>query len=429
MDHPRGERVPGLPVTRRQTLSLGAALMAGGVAAFGPRTPALAAVRSQATPLATPAADPGAAIMEIVRDAMEQQSLNAVIVRVLIDGQEVVSEAVGESMTGIPATTEMHFRNGAVAIAYMSTLLLRLVDQQMIGLDDTLATWLPDIPDADNVTFRMLANMTSGYPDFVQNADFIREFYANPFRQFTTDDQIAFALSTPRMFAPGTNWDYAHTNYVLMGLALENLTGKPLDVLIKEEVLDPLGLSNTVAWSTPEITQPALHAFSSERRTFIDIPDGVRFYEETTYWNPSWTLAHGAIQTTNIYDMAASAMAVGEGTLLSPESHQEMIAPSLLGFGAPLKGCPACHTLDTAYSFGLGVVLTGSWITQTPLFGGYGAVMGYLPSQKIAIAVAVTFGEDSFDDQGGYKYSSHQLLFQAIGAHLAPGDAPPARGA
>jgi CubicO group peptidase (beta-lactamase class C family) len=286
VDHPRGERVRGLPVTRRQTLSLGAALMAGG-AAFGPRTPALAAVRSQATPLATPPADPGAAIMEIVRDAVEQQSLNAVIVRVLIDGQEVVTEAVGESMTGVPATTEMHFRNGAVAIAYMSTLLLRLVDQQMIGLDDTLATWLPDIPDADKVTFRMLANMTSGYPDYVQSADFGREFYADPFRQFTPDDQLAFAFSSPRTFAPGTNWDYAHTNYVLMGLALENLTGKPLDVLLKEEVLDPLGLHNTVSWSTPEITPPVLHAFTSERRSFLGIPEGVRFYEESTYWNPS----------------------------------------------------------------------------------------------------------------------------------------------
>lgn len=423
------ERASGLPVTRRQAISLGAALTAGGVAALGERAPVMAAVRAQGTPVATPAGDRGDAILTIVREAMEQQSLMAVIVRVLVDGEEIVTAAFGESMTGVPATTEMHFRNGAVAIAYMSTLLLKMVDRQMIGLDDTIAAWLPDIPDADKVTFRMLANMTSGYPDFVQNADFIKAFYANPFRQFTTDEQIRYGLSTPRMFAPGANWDYAHTNYVLMARALENMTGKPLDVLLQEEVLDPLGLKNTVAWSTPEITQPALHAFSSERRTFIDVPAGVRFYEETTYWNPSWTLAHGAIQTSNIYDMAASAVAIGEGTLLSPASYQEMIAPSLIGFGSPLQGCPACHTLDTAYSFGLGVVLTGSWIIQTPLFGGYGAVMGYLPSRKIAIAVAVTFGEESFDDQGGYRFSSHQLLFRAIGAYLAPDDPPPARGA
>ena len=51
--------------------------------------------------------------------------------------------------------------------------------------------------------------------------------------------------------------------------------------------------------------------------------------------------------------------------------------------------------------------------------------MAYLPAQKIAIAVATTFGEGSFDDQGNYKYSSHVELFAAIGTYLAPDDMPP----
>src|SRR5215213_1331277 len=111
-----------------------------------------------------------AAIVALARDAMGRYDLKAVIVRVTIDGQEVVTEALGESMTGVPATTDMHFRNGAVAISYVSTLLLRLVDQKVVTLDDPLATWMPDLPDADQVTLRMLANMTAGYPDFVQNS-------------------------------------------------------------------------------------------------------------------------------------------------------------------------------------------------------------------------------------------------------------------
>ena len=47
---------------------------------------------------------------------------------------------------------------------------------------------------------------------------------------------------------------------------------------------------------------------------------------------------------------------------------------------------------------------------------------GYLPARKIAIAVATTFGEGAFDDQGNYKYSSHSAIFAAIGNHLAPED-------
>ena len=55
-------------------------------------------------------------------------------------------------MTGVPATTAMHFRNGAVAISYVSTLLLLLVDESKVGLDDKLSKWLPDVPNSDRVT-------------------------------------------------------------------------------------------------------------------------------------------------------------------------------------------------------------------------------------------------------------------------------------
>jgi len=356
---------------------------------------------------------------------MSEQHLAGLIVRVDRGNRHVVTAALGESMTGVPATPQMHFRNGAVAIFYVSTLLLRLVDQQVVGLDDPLATWLPDLPDADKVTLRMLANMTAGYPDFEQDPKMNQILYTDPFRQWTSQDQIALGLSRPRLFAPGTNWAYSHTDYVILGQALEQITGQPLDVALQEQVLAPMGLRNTVAWSTPEISQPVLHAFSSERRQVLGIPPGTRFYEESTYWNPSWTFAKGAIQTTDIVDMTTTAEAVGEGTLLSPASHQAQIEPKLLGFGSPLAGCPSCHTLDTTYSYGLGVVLTGDWLLQNPLFAGYGAVTGYLPPQKIAIAVATTFGEDAFDEQGNYRHKSFEDLFAAIGAYLAPDSPPP----
>ena len=55
-------------------------------------------------------------------------------------------------MTDVPATTNMHFRNGAVAISYVSTLLLILVDEKKVALDDKLSKWLPDVPNADRVT-------------------------------------------------------------------------------------------------------------------------------------------------------------------------------------------------------------------------------------------------------------------------------------
>lgn len=192
-------------------------------------------------------------------------------------------------------------------------------------------------------------------------------------------------------------------------------------------MLRPLGLENTANAPTPAIPEPALHAFSSERRQALGVPPGTRFYEESTAWNPSWSLAKGAIQTTTIQDLATTAAAIGEGTLLSPASHGAQIDPGLLGFGAPTADCPTCRTLDETYNYGLGVVLHGPWILQNPLFGGYGGVMAYLPARKIAVAVATTFGEGAFDDRGGYTYASHVQLFAAIGALLAPDDMPPGR--
>ncbi len=363
--------------------------------------------------------------MRVVRDFMAQAHLKSVIVRVTLDGQKVVTEAVGDSVTGVPATPDMHFRNGAVAISYVATLLLKLVDQNKVGLDDKLSKYLPDFPNADRVTLGQLAQMTSGYPDYVLGNDaFDNAFYADPFRQWTTQDILAQISSRPLLYDPGTNWNYSHTNYILLGLALEKATGEDMPSLMRTKVLGPLGLSATANSDTPEIPQPALHAFTSERRAFMKIPAGTPFYEESTYWNPSWTITHGAIQTTDIYDLEATAVGIGSGRLLSAESYKKMVSTDLRGKTRAQPDCPTCFEQNDGYTYGLGIVISGNWLLQNPMFGGYAAVEAYLPSQRIAIAVAVTYAPEAFDDQGNYSNQA-DILFRKIGAEVAPNDAPP----
>jgi hypothetical protein len=72
----------------------------------------------------------------------------------------------------------------------------------------------------------------------------------------------------------------------------------------------------------------------------------------------------------------------------------------------------------------MGIVITGNWLAQNPKMTGYSAVEAYLPSQKIAIAVASTYAPEAFDETGDY-HNEAQALFQRIGAQLAPNDAPP----
>lgn len=377
------------------------------------------------TPTSTTDTAKADAVMRIVRDTMAQAHLKAVIVRATVDGKEVVTQAVGESMTGVPATTAMHFRNGAVAISYVSTLLLKLVDEKKVSLDDKLSKWLPEIPHADQVTLGQLAQMTSGYVDYViGNTAMNDALYANPFRRWTVHDILGFATSQPLLYQPGTNWNYAHTNYVLLGLALEKATGQEMSKLLSDKVLRPLGLTNTANSLTPEIPSPVLHAFSSERRAFLKIPAGTPFYEESTFWDPSWTITHGAIETTNIYDMEASAVGIGSGRLLTADTYKKMVSTDLRGKTHKQPGCTTCDAMNNIYTYGLGIVISGNWLLQNPLMSGYAALEAYLPSQKIAIAVAATYAPEAFDDQGNYRNEA-DTLFRKIGAELAPDDAPP----
>jgi CubicO group peptidase (beta-lactamase class C family) len=380
------------------------------------------------------AADPAqaAAVDKVVQEAMKARHLRAVIVRVTIDGKEIVTKAYGESMTGVPATIDMHFRNGAVAISYVSTLLLMLVDEKKVSLDDKVSKWLPDIPHSDEVTLGQLAQMTSGYTDYViGNEEVDTQLYADPFRQWTTDEILASVTSKPLLYAPGTNWNYAHTNYVILGLALEKITGKKMQDVLQEKVLGPLGLTDTTDPGTPAIPEPALHAFTSERRSQLGIPAATPFYEESTYWNPSWTITHGAIQTSNIFDVTETAVGIGTGKLLSPESYQKMISTGLRGKTTALPGCATCGRSDEFYSYGLGIVTTGNWLMQDPLFSGEAGAFAYLPSQKVAIGLALTFSQDAFAADGSYKpevtSNAADAVWREIATVLAPNDPPPTK--
>ncbi len=211
---------------------------------------------------------------------------------------------------------------------------------------------------------------------------------------------------------------------MLLGLALEKATGREMADLLADEVLGPLGLTGTANSFTAEVPAPTLHAFTSERRETLGIPSGTAFYEESTFWNPSWTITRGAVQTTNIYDMAAGAAAIGSGTLLTRESYQTMTAPDLRGKTFTLPGCPTCAPQTEGYTYGVGIVISGGWLLQNPLFAGQSGVAAYLPAKKIAIAIAVTYLPEAFDDTGDYPNAA-ESLFRAVGAELAPDDAPP----
>src|SRR5215212_8700481 len=343
--------------------------------------------------------------------AMEKYYLKAVLAKVTRGTGEVATLAMGESMTGVPAIPEMHFRNGAVAISYLGTVLLQLVDEGKVGLDDTIDRWLPDALASEKVTLRMLINCTSGYPDFVTQKSFVEAIEKDPFRAWTTEDQLSYVAGKPLLYEPGTNWSYAHTNFVRLGEALSTITGKLLDELIRERIVEPLGMRGTQSHQTAVIPEPVLHAYTKERGT----------YEESTFWDPSWTLAKGSVMITDIHDLATSARAIGTGKLVSEKSHKEQVGSSLVGLGGPTKKCPknVCAKQTSGFHYGLGTFIVGGWILQNPSFYGWGALQAYLPEKDLAIAASATL-----DKEAKVGLNGGQMVFDEIAAELAP-DYPP----
>ena len=345
-----------------------------------------------------------AAAKEIVattQSVMTQEDAKGAILRVDIGDRTVVNRGLGISQVGSPANPRMKFRPGSMAIPLLTTIALQLQDQGRLNLDDTLSEWYPDYPNADRVTLRMLASVTSGYPDYIQeNPAFQAAQLAEPFRQWTDDELLDFAFALPVVCDPGTCFHYAHTNFILLGRVIEQVTKKSVTELMLQRFIHPLGMRDTKITKFPAIPPPALHAYTSER--------GV--YEDSSSWSPSWGLGTGLIMTSTARDMVKLIDAVGTGSLVSKSAAQQQDEPLSKG----LAGAPA------EINYGLGVVVgNGGWVFQNPVFNGYEGIAAYLPSQKITIVIDNTHGPTAVPGS-----SIATDIFKAITQYLTPKELP-----
>jgi D-alanyl-D-alanine carboxypeptidase len=337
-------------------------------------------------------------IVSLTQGVMEKDDAKGVVLRVDFGNDTVVNKGLGLSQFGAPVTPDMNWRPGSMAIPMLTTLVLQLQEQGKLSLDDTLSKWYPDYPNADKVTLRMLSSVTSGYPDFIQeNPPFQAAQLAEPFRQWTDDELLQYAFALPVVCDPGTCFHYAHTNFILLGRVVEQVTGESVTELLQTKFLDPLGLSDTKITKDPAIPDPALHAYTSER--------GV--YEESTGWSPSWGLGNGLIMTSTARDMTTLVKAYGSGKLLSKSAASQQVADLSKG----LPGAPP------AIGYGLGVAVAGKWVLQNPVFNGYEGIAAYETTQKISIVIDNTHGPKAVE---GTSIASE--IFKALAAYLAPND-------
>ena len=348
-------------------------------------------------------AEAGREVRSIVRQVVEEDDLNAALVRVDVGNRTLATATPGESIAGVPATPRMNFRIGAIAIPYVVDLLLQLQDRGALSLDDPVGEWLPNLPNADRVTLRMLASSTSGYPDWIQgNPQFQEELLADVFRRWTTSELLGVAFAQPLICGPGECFHYAHTNFAILGKVIHQVTGRPVEKLLRRRVLEPLRLRHTEISGLPDIPKPVLHTYTADRGP----------YEDSTYWSPSYGLPKSMLMTATIADLIKSAKAMGTGALVSQKASRARFEPITAG----LPGVPGPQ-FDQDFYFGLGVLVLNSWQFQNPEINGYKSISAYLPSRRISLAITSTEGPTAA--KAGNNFSAQ--LFNDIALYLTPG--------
>jgi D-alanyl-D-alanine carboxypeptidase len=338
----------------------------------------------------SPDADP--ALRDVVADVFAADGLAAVIAGIWKDGEPVLVGAMGDSFPGDAATIDMHHLLGNWATPMLSTVLLQQVDAGVVALDDPLSNWLPDVPEADQITLEMLARSTSGFAQYTSFPDFADSLVANPFRRFSPEEIYAFGVKDGTTFPPGTDWRFSDTNFILLGAALEAATGKPVSELMRAGIWEPLGLDGMTPPTDSRKAQPVLHGFGNPRGP----------WEDLTYWTPTWIGYAGGV-SGNQEEVARFIEALAEGSLVSAESHEEQFANASLGMTG--------NTEEKYYAMGFSVV--DGWIFNNPNLPGYRGGAGHFDGWTIV--VYTTQGIDGDPDA-----PSPTTIFERLSEILVP---------
>ncbi len=140
------------------------------------------------------------------------------------------------------------FQLGSISKVYTATVVLQLVEEGRLSLAEPLADFFPDFPNATAIQLRHLLQHTSGLADVAVWAYFRperEEMISLVTKQWTRDELLAAAVALPPDFAPGEDWSYSNTNFILLAAIVEEVTGEPFAVELRRRMFAPLGLERT----------------------------------------------------------------------------------------------------------------------------------------------------------------------------------------
>jgi D-alanyl-D-alanine carboxypeptidase len=335
----------------------------------------------------------------------------------------VDAAGVADITTSTPMTVDSSFRVGSNTKPYISALVMMLVDEGLVGLDDPLSKYVDGYPAWGNVTIRMLLGMQSGIPDYLVSQAFIVAAVFNPDSLASPDVLLGFVKDEPLLFEPGTDSLYSNTNYILVGLVIEKVTGQPAQEALRTRILEPLGLDATYLDVVDDVKPELAHGYMDLAIVgflFGLTADDVGLIPESwflvdqlvdaTYLFPpmfSWT--DGGLVTTP-EDALKFMRALLTGEVISPESLAEMQETTV----CPILGFPT--------DYGLGLITSGGFLGTR--WGHGGLNFGYMANTVFFPERDVTFSHmHNFLPEQSYRFEDEVLgLLDSLPADV-PGPA------
>lgn len=291
-------------------------------------------------------------------------NLKGISACVIYPGMGTWKGVAGISHAATPITSDMLFGIASNTKLFTGVLLLKLAENNLIQLDDSLHEYLPAFNNIDsNITIRQLLNHTSGLDDVTSVPGYPDSILTNPNRVFTASELMTWA--GPPLFPAGTGWDYCNTNYLLAGLIAEAATGRSYSQLLRDSILTPLQLDSTFLDVYDTILYPVANPWQAGVNNTA-IP-------RTSVNSAAW--AAGAMYSTS-GEMTQWYNALMNGQFLNANSFNELT--TFVGSG----------------NYGIGisqatVIGRTVWAHGGNIWGGYNSSMMYDTATGIIICVLI----------------------------------------
>ncbi|MCK7621633.1 beta-lactamase family protein [Streptomyces sp. RS10V-4] len=277
------------------------------------------AVPASAAPSAGPKDGVRAGLEQLIKDDGYPAALASTTNQ---DGQvHNYTAGVGDLRTKAKVPVDGRVRAGSNTKTFTAVVVLQLVAEGKVELDAPIERYLPGLVrgegiDGRKITVRQLLRHTSGLPNYTEflSAD---PFGEDRHRYYQPRDLLDVAFAHKALFAPGAKWSYSNTNYIVAGLLIERVTGRPFAEQVSKRVVEPLGLRHTYVPAEGEEEIQGAHP----RGYHASGPGGAM--NDVTELDPSWGWAAGSL-VTSPSDLNRFFSALLGGRLLKPAQLAQM---------------------------------------------------------------------------------------------------------